>query len=97
VIFIDTGAFLARYLAKDQYHSPATAFWDALKARNEGLVTSNFVLDETATLSRKNPLPNKLSFLSKVLTHMPAKAQAQRSIQTISIPIPIPTGSRYPI
>ena len=50
MIFIDTGAFLARYLAKDQYHGPATAFWDELKIRNEGLATSNFVLDETATL-----------------------------------------------
>ena len=50
MIYIDTCAFLARYLAKDQCHGPATAFWDALKARNEGLVTSNFVLDETATL-----------------------------------------------
>jgi len=50
MIFIDTGAFLARYLAKDQYHDLAVAFWEELKTRNEGLVTSNFVLDETATL-----------------------------------------------
>lgn len=50
MIFIDTGAFLARYLAKDQYHASAVAFWEELKTRNEALVTSNFVLDETATL-----------------------------------------------
>jgi len=50
MLFIDTGAFLARYLAKDQYHNLATAYWEELKTGNEGLVTSNFVLDETATL-----------------------------------------------
>ena len=50
MIYIDTGAFLARYLAKDQYHAPAVAFWEELKTRSERLVTSNFVLDETATL-----------------------------------------------
>ena len=50
MIYIDTGAFLARYLAKDQYHDLAATFWEELKTRNEGLVTSNFVLDETATL-----------------------------------------------
>ncbi len=50
MIYIDTGAYLARYLAKDQYHDLAAAFWEELKTRNEGLVTSNFVLDETATL-----------------------------------------------
>ncbi len=50
MIYIDTGAILARYLAKDQYHEPAAAFWEELKTWNEGLVTSNFVLDETATL-----------------------------------------------
>ncbi len=50
MIYIDTGAFLARYLAKDQYHAPAVAFREELRTRNEELVTSNFVLDETATL-----------------------------------------------
>ena len=50
MLFIDTSAYLARYLAKDQYHDPAMAFWEELKTKHEGLVTSNFVLDETATL-----------------------------------------------
>jgi len=50
VIFIDTGAFLARHLAKDQYHKRAVAFWDIIRKRDEICVTSNFVLDETLTL-----------------------------------------------
>ena len=50
MIYIDTCAFLARYLAKDQYHDQAVAFWGELKTGKEVLVTSNFVLDETATL-----------------------------------------------
>ena len=50
VIFIDTGAFLARHLSKDQYHTRAAEFWDVIRRRNETCATSNFVLDETLTL-----------------------------------------------
>jgi hypothetical protein len=50
VIYIDTGAFLARHLSKDQYHPQAIVFWEAIQKRNEACVTSNFILDETFTL-----------------------------------------------
>jgi len=50
MIYIDTGAFLARYLSKDQYHGEAHAFWDSIRRKSETCVTSNFVLDETFTL-----------------------------------------------
>jgi predicted nucleic acid-binding protein len=50
VIFIDTGAFLARYLRKDQHHRSAVAVWEELGSKREICVTSNFVLDETFTL-----------------------------------------------
>ena len=50
MIYIDTGAFLARYLSKDQYHRQARDFWDIIRKKNEKCVTSNFVLDETFTL-----------------------------------------------
>jgi predicted nucleic acid-binding protein len=50
MIYIDTGAFLARYLSKDQYHRQANTFWDIIRKKNEKCVTSNFVLDETFTL-----------------------------------------------
>ena len=50
MIFIDTGAFLARYLLNDQYHRSAAAVWEKLGSNRENCVTSNFVLDETFTL-----------------------------------------------
>jgi predicted nucleic acid-binding protein len=50
MIYIDTGAFLARHLSKDQYHRQASTFWDSIRNKNETCVTSNFVLDETFTL-----------------------------------------------
>ncbi len=50
MIFIDTGAFLARYLSKDQHHRSALAVWQKLGSDRENCVTSNFILDETFTL-----------------------------------------------
>lgn len=50
MIYIDTGAFLARYLGQDQYHQQAIDFWDAIQKKRESCFTSNFVLDETFTL-----------------------------------------------
>jgi len=50
MIFIDTGAFLARYLGNDQYHDQATAIWEQLNKQEERCLTSNFILDETFTL-----------------------------------------------
>lgn len=48
--FIDTGAFLARYLPGDQYHKLATPLWNKIRTTRERCLTSNFVLDETFTL-----------------------------------------------
>ncbi len=50
MIYIDTGAFLARHLSKDQYHRQANFFWNSIREKNETCVTSNFVLDETFAL-----------------------------------------------
>lgn len=50
MIFIDTGAFLARYLRKDQNHRSAVDVWQKLGSDRENCVTSNFILDETFTL-----------------------------------------------
>lgn len=50
MIFVDTGAFVARYLARDQYHDRAQNAWQQLPARPWRVYTSNFVLDETFTL-----------------------------------------------
>jgi predicted nucleic acid-binding protein len=50
VIFIDTGAFLARYLPRDDHHREATRSWKRLARQAWKCYTSNFVLDETFTL-----------------------------------------------
>ena len=50
MIFIDTGAFLARYIERDQFHQRATEHWQVLQNDGRRCFTSNFVLDETITL-----------------------------------------------
>lgn len=50
MIFIDTGAFLAKYLADDQYHAQSIERWVRLVKKGHRCFTSNFVLDETLTL-----------------------------------------------
>ncbi|MCD6398035.1 MAG: PIN domain-containing protein, partial [Spirochaetaceae bacterium] len=49
-IYIDTGAFIARHLKRDQYNETAVTGWKDLQTKNERYFTSNFVLDETFTL-----------------------------------------------
>jgi uncharacterized protein len=48
MIFIDTGAFLARYIEADQYHTQAREVWARIK--NTPLFTTNHIVDETLTL-----------------------------------------------
>ncbi len=48
MIFIDTGAFLARWLTQDSQHQAALRVWETLE--EVSLYTSNHVLDETLTL-----------------------------------------------
>ncbi len=50
MIFIDTGAFVSRYLSRDQYYKPSIEFWKKLGKDKSPCYTSNFVLDETFTL-----------------------------------------------
>ena len=50
MIFVDTGAFLGRSLASDQFHSRAVAGWKRVADKGERCCTSSFVLDETLTL-----------------------------------------------
>ena len=50
MIFIDTGAFVARYIQQDQHHKQAIKMWEKINKLREKCYTSNFVLDETLTL-----------------------------------------------
>ena len=49
-IFIDTGAYLARFIVKDQHHKLAMTKWNKLQKSKIKYFTSNFVLDEMITL-----------------------------------------------
>jgi predicted nucleic acid-binding protein len=50
VIFVDTGAFLARYVKRDRHHESAREAWRRLERGRDRCFTSNHVLDETFTL-----------------------------------------------
>lgn len=50
MIFIDTGAFVARHLKGDQHHREAVPIWERLLHSDTQCFTSNFVVDETITL-----------------------------------------------
>lgn len=50
MIFIDTGAFVARHVVKDQHHLEALPVWDRILRDDIRCFTSNFVMEETITL-----------------------------------------------
>jgi len=56
MIFIDTGAFIAKYLANDQYHTVAIKRWNKILDKNK-LFTSNHIIDETITLLMRKTTP----------------------------------------
>ena len=49
MIYIDSGAYIARYIQRDQYHRDASRHWRRLAGSAEVLVTSNHVVDEVLT------------------------------------------------
>jgi len=50
VIFIDTGEFVARYRASDDWHKSALDGWGRLERSKRQCFTSNFVIAETLKL-----------------------------------------------
>ena len=50
MIFVDTGAFIARYVRRDGHHTRARRVWTEIEKLRNACFTSNFVLDETFTL-----------------------------------------------
>ena len=79
MIFVDTGAFLAKYLERDQYHREAARIWDKLQKNQIRCLTSNFVLDETFT------------FLARRSGNLFAAERARRIFSSTSITILRPT------
>ena len=50
MIFVDTGAFIGRYIQKDQHHAESKRGWERLERSGQRIFTSNHVIDEFATL-----------------------------------------------
>lgn len=50
MIFVDTGAFIARFVRRDGHHARALRAWAEIEKLRTPCFTSNFVLDETFTL-----------------------------------------------
>lgn len=48
MIFVDTGAFIARFRNSDQYHTIALLGWSKLERSNRKCFTSNLVIAEAA-------------------------------------------------
>jgi predicted nucleic acid-binding protein len=49
-LFVDTGAFVAKEIAGDQYHALARQTWNEAEKRGYRLFSSEHVLDESVTL-----------------------------------------------
>lgn len=58
-VFVDTAAWVAMADARDRCHGPARRFFADTMAAGDGLLTTDYVLDETYTLlrRRRNGLP----------------------------------------
>lgn len=50
MLFIDTGAFIAKYHSRDNYHQKTLDMWNKIQQYRLRCFTSNFILDETITL-----------------------------------------------
>jgi uncharacterized protein len=50
LIFIDTGAFLSRFIVNDTYHKKSLNLWKKIESKKIICYTSNFIIDELATL-----------------------------------------------
>ncbi|MDO8644268.1 MAG: PIN domain-containing protein [bacterium] len=47
---MDTGAFYARYVVRDEHHEEAQALWRRVAQERQACLTTNFILDEMMTL-----------------------------------------------
>lgn len=52
-VFVDTSGFKALVDPNDEFHTRAKRIWKDLSSKGVGLVTSNYILDESYTLIRQ--------------------------------------------
>lgn len=69
MIFIDTGAFIAKYLTADQYHAKSVEIWSELEAKKAKIITSNFILDETFTLLARQANYDFSAKIARIIYH----------------------------
>lgn len=78
-LFIDTGAFYARYVSRDDFHQEAVALWEKIRKNPpHPCLTTNFVLSEFITLLAYR-------FDAKSALQAAKEIYASHSIQIISI------------
>ncbi len=53
VVFVDTSALIAFLDADDRFHAAAVRTWQELTAREDDLVTSNYVLTEATAMCQR--------------------------------------------
>lgn len=80
MIFVDTGALIARVVERDQHHERALAAWESLAKGQQSCLTSNYVLDECITL------------LARRTTYRFAASQARKLYASKRIEILRPDG-----
>ena len=67
-VFVDTGAWLAIAVKRDQYHKVAADYYRQLSHRRISLITTNYVLQETYTRIRYDDGHNKAIQFHKIIT-----------------------------
>ncbi len=58
-VFVDTGGFYALLVKNDEWHARAGRLLNELRAGRGRLVTTDYVLDETATLLKARRVPQQ--------------------------------------
>lgn len=59
MLFVDTSFLIALESRNDQYHPVAAAYWHEFQQQPEPLITTSYILDETATYFNVRGLHNK--------------------------------------
>ncbi len=68
-LLVDTSAWIALYDPDDQYHAAAKRVWKEFASQPVGLLTSDYVLDETYTHLRRRVGLKAAVTLHNVLAH----------------------------
>lgn len=81
VVFVDTGAWIALLSRNDHHHERALAYYEELATDGTRLLTTNYIVDETATRLRYDVgLPAALAFRD-----MLDQSIARRRVRTVWI------------